>query len=319
LGICRDLAVGAAPDGAEAWSKAADLIDGFEIGAPPDPFSRDGQNWGLPAPNPLSIEKDGGADFAALVRANMRHAGALRIDHVMGLARLFLVPEGEKASAGAYVSYPLDALLAQLALESARASCMVVGEDLGTLPWGFRERLEAANVLSYRVVWFERAGAGFIAPRDYPKKAMACVSTHDLPTLEGWWQGTDIDEKERLGLLTPEVARAERGGRLGDKRALLDALREEGLIGDVDAGDPFNDALAMALHRFAAASPSVLAMAQIDDLAGERVAVNLPGTDMERPNWRRKLNKPLETLLSAPRAAAIIEGLRRNLNEIAAA
>jgi glycogen operon protein len=319
LGICRDLAVGAAPDGAEAWSKAAHLIDGFAIGAPPDPFSRDGQNWGLPAPNPLAIEKDGGADFAELVRANMRHAGALRIDHVMGLARLFLVPEGEKASAGAYVSYPLDALLAQLALESARAGCMVVGEDLGTLPWGFRERLEAANVLSYRVVWFERAGAGFIPPRDYPKKAMACVSTHDLPTLEGWWRGTDIDEKERLGLLTPEVARAERDGRLGDKHALLDALREEGLIGDVDAGAPFDDALATALHRFAAASPSILAMAQLDDLSGERIAVNLPGTDLERPNWRRKLNKPLETLFSAPRAAAIIEGLRRIVNEIAAA
>ncbi|WP_442755535.1 glycogen debranching protein GlgX [Methylocystis sp. JAN1] len=317
LGFCRDLAVGAAPNGAESWSKAARLIDGFSIGAPPDPFSRDGQSWGLPAPNPLAIERDGGADFAELARANMRHAGALRIDHAMGLARLFLVPEGEKANAGAYVSYPLDALLAQLALESARASCMVVGEDLGTLPFGFRERLEASNILSYRVVWFERAGVGFIPPRDYPKKAMACVSTHDLPTLNGWWDGADIDEKESLGLLTPEIAASEREARLRDKRALRDALRGEGLIGGVAEDGPFDDALATALHRFAAASPSILAMAQLDDLSGERIAVNLPGTELERPNWRRKLAKPVESLFAAPRAAAVVAGLRRILNEIA--
>ncbi|QGM97194.1 glycogen debranching protein GlgX [Methylocystis parvus] len=313
LGICRDLAVGAAPDGAESWSKAARLIDGFSIGAPPDPFSRDGQSWGLPALDPLSIENDGGADFADLVRANMRHAGALRIDHVMGLARLFLAPEGEKARAGAYLSYPLDAQLAQLALESARAKCMVVGEDLGTLPWGFRERLEASNVLSYRVVWFERAGAGFIPPRDYPEKAMACVSTHDLPTLEGWWRGADIDEKESLALLAPEAANAERAARRSDKRALLDALRSEGLVEDVTEERPFDDALATALHRFAARAPSILAMAQLDDLAGESVAVNLPGTDRERPNWRRKLRHSTERLFETPRAAAIIEGLRRIL------
>ncbi|PPD45048.1 MAG: 4-alpha-glucanotransferase [Methylocystis sp.] len=313
IGFCRDLAVGAAPDGAESWSKASRLLDGFAIGAPPDPFSREGQNWGLPAPNPLQMLEDAGADFAELVRANMRHAGALRIDHVMGLARLFLVPDGAKARAGAYVSYPLDALLAQLALESQRAKCAVVGEDLGTLPWGFRDRLEAANVLSYRVVWFERAGAGFTPPPHYPEKAMACVSTHDLPTLEGWWLGADIDEKAALGLLAPDAAAGERGARANDKRALLDALRSEGLIGDVAEDAPFDDAIARALHAFAARTPSRLAMAQLDDLAGARIAVNLPGTDQERPNWRRRLEPPLEELFSTSRARAIIEGLRRNL------
>ncbi|BDV32622.1 glycogen debranching protein GlgX [Methylocystis iwaonis] len=311
LGFCRDLAVGAAPDGAESWSKASRLLGGFSIGAPPDPFSREGQSWGLPALNPLAVEKDGGADFAELLRANMRHAGALRIDHAMGLTRLFLVPEGEKAIAGAYVSYPLETLLAQLALESQRAGCMVVGEDLGTLPWGFRERLEAANMLSYRVVWFERAGAGFIRPSDYPVKAMACVSTHDLPTLEGWWRGADIDEKERLALLAPEAAAAERETRAKDKRAMLDALRDEGLFNAASEDTAFDDALAAALHRFAARAPSLLAMAQLDDLAGESVAVNLPGTDAERPNWRRKLGPSVEALFSTPRAAAIIAGIRR--------
>jgi glycogen operon protein len=311
LGVCRDLAVGAAPDGAESWSKASRLLSGFSIGAPPDPFSREGQSWGLPAPDPLAVEKDAGADFAELLRANMRHAGALRIDHAMGLARLFLVPEGEKAAMGAYVSYPLETLLAQLALESQRARCMVVGEDLGTLPWGFRERLEAVAVLSYRVVWFERAGESFIQPSEYPVKAMACVSTHDLPTLEGWWRGVDIDEKERLAILTSEAATAERVARAKDKRAMLDALRGEGLFDAAAEDVAFDDALAMALHHFVARAPSLLAMAQLDDLAGESVAVNLPGTDVERLNWRRKLGPSVEKLFSAPRAAAIIAGIRR--------
>jgi glycogen operon protein len=313
LGFCRDLAVGAAPDGAESWSKASRLLPNFSIGAPPDPFSRDGQNWGLPAPDPLMMTADGGADFAELARANMRHAGALRIDHVMGLARLFVVPQGEKACAGAYVSYPLDALLAQLSLESHRARCIVVGEDLGTLPWGFRERLEAANVLSYRVVWFERAGAGFIPPHHYPSKAMACVSTHDLPTLEGWWRGADIAEKEALGLLAPVAAMAERDARADDKRALLWALRDEGLIDNAHEDAAFDDRLAFALHAFAARAPSLLAMAQLDDLAGDSVAVNLPGTDRERPNWRRKLAPCVDALFETPRAAAILAGLRRNV------
>ncbi len=313
LGFCRDLAVGAAPDGAESWSKADRLIEDFAIGAPPDPFSREGQNWGLPAPNPLAVEKDAGADFGALVRANMRHAGALRIDHVMGLARLFLVPHGESARSGAYVSYPLEALLAQLALESRRAACIVVGEDLGTLPWGFREQLDAANVLSYRVLWFERADGRFLPAKDYPVKAMACVSTHDLPTLAGWWQGVDIEEKAVLGLLSVEAAAAERTARWNDKAALLDALRARRLIGAGRADADFNDGLAEALHAFLAGAPCVLAMAQLDDLAGESVAVNLPGTDRERPNWRRKLRVPVDELFNSSRAAAVLAGLRRIL------
>jgi glycogen debranching enzyme len=316
LGFCRDLAVGAAPDGAESWRKAQRLLDGFSIGAPPDPFSREGQNWGLPALNPLAVETDGGADFAQLLRANMRHAGALRIDHVMGLSRLFLVPDGAKASEGAYVSYPLDALLAQLSLESARARCMVVGEDLGTLPWGFREKLDAANVLSYRVLWFEREGEGFTPPQHYPQKAMACVSTHDLPTLAGWRAGADIAEKEALGLLSADEAEAERATRRADETALLDALRDAGLCGDAALDD---DALAAALHAFAASTRSRLVVAQLDDLAGERVAVNLPGTDRERPNWRRKLGLPVETIFTSARAAAIVSSLRRILVQIGSA
>ncbi len=314
LGFCRDLAVGAAPDGAESWSNARQLVEGFSIGAPPDPFTRDGQVWGLPPPNPLAWKADGCANFAELLAANMRHAGALRIDHVMGLARLFVVPEGATARDGAYLTYPLDDLLGHLALESARANCVVIGEDLGTLPWGFREKLDAADVLSYRVLWFEREGAGFAPPSHYARKAMACVSTHDLPTLVGWWEGADIAEKAALGLLPQEAAEPERAARFADKRALIEALRREGLLQrERDAAAPLDDELAGAVHAYAARAPSVLAMAQVDDLAGEAVAVNLPGTDRERPNWRRKLALNLDDLFENSRARAVLAGLRRNL------
>jgi len=192
LDVCTgtaDLAIGAAPDGAEVWANPSGFARGVTIGAPPDPFSKDGQNWNLPPPNPEALIESGYAAFGELLAANMRHAGALRIDHVMGLTRLFWIPEGAAPVDGAYVRYPLEALLRVLATESVRARCLVVGEDLGTVPEGLRERLAAADVLSYRVLWFERQGSAFVAPERYPPKAAACVSTHDLPTIAGWWSG----------------------------------------------------------------------------------------------------------------------------------
>ncbi len=309
LGFCRDLAVGAAPDGAESWRNAAQLIEGFAVGAPPDAFSREGQIWGLPPPHPLQWRADGGASFAELAGANMRHAGALRIDHAMGLARLFVVPDGAKPLEGAYLSYPLDDVLGQLALESTRAQCAVVGEDLGTLPWGFSERLAEANVMSYRVLWFEREGADFSPPGRYAAKAMACVSTHDLPTLKGWWEGADIAEKRELGLLTGEAAEQEREARRADRRLIAAALAREGLF-ESCADSPFSAALAAAAHAYVARTPSLLAMAQLDDLAGETIAVNLPGTDRERPNWRRKLADSTPDVFESRLAQAILAGLR---------
>ncbi|NUJ79999.1 glycogen debranching protein GlgX [Methylocystis sp. FS] len=320
LGFCRDLAIGAAPDGAECWSRAASFVDGFSIGAPPDAFSREGQNWGLPPPNPIEMEKSGGADFAELLRVNMRHAGALRIDHVMGLARLFVIPDGEKPAAGAYVNYPFETLMGQLALESRRARCVVVGEDLGTAPWGFCERIARVDVLSYRVPWFERSGAGFAPPAFYPRKAMACVSTHDLPTLEGWWAAADIAEKQALGLIASDGAEAARAARSAEKDALLDALRAQSLIdGAHHASSVFDDALARALHAFIARTPALLAMSQLDDLAGETQAINLPGTDRERLNWRRRLPESVNALFDSRRARAILAGLCRNVDAIAGA
>ncbi len=289
LGFYRDIAVGTAPDGAEAWAEAAYFARGVSVGAPPDPFSAEGQIWSLPPPNPIA--ETTGETFAHLLEANMRHAGALRIDHAMGLQRLFWVPDGARGADGAYVSYPIERNLADLALESHRARCLVIGEDLGTVPEGFREKLAAADVLSYRVIFFERDGPRFLPPEAYPAKAVACVSTHDLPTLAGWWDGADIAERHKLGSMTDEVADRAAQDRQVEKAALVEALH----LPRQDLGGE----LALVLdgvHRFVAATPSVLAVAQIDDLVGETVSVNLPGTDRERPNWRRRLEPEVATM-----------------------
>lgn len=293
IGLYRDLAIGTAPDGAEAWAGARQLASGVSIGAPPDPFSASGQIWHLPPPDPWRMRADGYRSLAGVLGANMRHAGALRIDHVMGLARLFWVPDGASGADGAYVAYPCDDLLGELALESQRARCLIVGEDLGTVPDGFRATLAAADVLSYRVLWFEREDAGFIPPQRYPARAVACVSTHDLPTLAGWQTGADIAERAALGGIDEAAVRAERAREIA---ALTDAI-----------GGPPD---APAVHGFLAVSPCALVLAQLDDLAGETAALNLPGTDRERPNWRRKLATPVSALLETTEARAILDRLR---------
>ena len=296
LGFYRDLAVGAAPDGAECWANADQLMQTCSVGAPPDPFAEGGQNWGLQPPNPLTWQRSAYASFNELTAANMRHAGALRIDHAMALTRLFVIPNGAKALEGAYLSYPVHDLVGQLALESQRARCVVVGEDLGTVPMGFRDTMDAADILSYRVFWFERNGEDFTPPAAYPRKSLACLSTHDLPTLAGWWQGEDIREKEALGLMTAEEAAAAMARRATDKRALLRLLQREQLAGAVDLDAPVDASVAAAAHRLLGRASSLIPVAQIDDVAGELDAVNLPGTDRERPNWRRKLHATIEDL-----------------------
>ena len=312
LGLCRDLAVGAAPDGAEAWAEGHLSAEAISIGAPPDLLGPHGQVWGLPPLDPHRLIADGCRSMANLFAANMRHAGALRIDHVMGLARLFWVPQGADGSQGAYVAYPLNPLLAELALESQRARCLIIGEDLGTVPAGLREILGRDEILSYRVLPFERDGARYRPPADYPVLAFACAATHDLPPLAGWWDGLDIQERLELALFSPGDAEAARAGLLADKQALIEALIEAGLLerNDVDPSGPLTSALAAAIHGFIAKTPSVLAIAQVEDLAGERIAVNLPGTDRERPNWRRRIAPSLDQLLDNPPAQSILAALR---------
>ncbi|HSV02869.1 MAG TPA: glycogen debranching protein GlgX [Phenylobacterium sp.] len=310
VGLCRDLAVGAAGDGAEVWADPARWARGASIGAPPDAFAPQGQVWALPPPIPQARAAEGYLGFAELLGANMRHAGALRIDHILGLQRLFWVPDGAEGSDGAYVSYPLDDLLGVLALESVRAGCLVIGEDLGTVPEGLRARLAEARVYGYSVLPFERDGEAFRPPGAYRRKALACAATHDLPPLAGWWAGADLAERAALGLLTSEDLTSAQAGRRAEKAALIEAMGAAGLAGPWVADGPYTADLAAALHGFLAMAESQLVVIQAEDLAGEVVAQNVPGTDRERANWRRRIATPLEALGGAPLARRILEAVR---------
>ena len=231
----------------------------------------------------------------------MRHAAALRIHHVLGLKRLFLVPDGAAAGEGCYLAQPFEAALGEIALESQRARCAVVGEDLGTVPDGLREALHAARILSYRVVWFEREGPSFRPPEEYPRLAAACVATHDIPTLAGWWEGADIAERESLGLLDAAGAAEARAERAAERGTLLATL---GLESHGQARLPAG--IAAAIHAYVARTPSLMLLLQAEDLAGERVGVNLPGTDRERPNWRHRMAPEAGSLCESPLARAIL-------------
>jgi len=306
IGLYRDLAVGADPAGAETWANQRAVVAGAHVGAPPDIYNPPGQNWGLPPFNPRALREEGYRSFVDLLRANMRHARGLRIDHVMALLHLYWIPTGMPPKDGAYVDYPLEDLLGVLALESHRHECIVVGEDLGTVPDGFRERMTAANVLSYRVLFFERDAAGLVAPDHYPELALAVFSSHDLPTLRAWWEGADLELKNALGLYpTPADASTAARERRRDRQQLLEALQREGLADAtlvVDALDV--DALFIAVHAFLARSRAAIATVQIDDLTDERTPVNVPTTSDEYPNWRRRLSQTLDEIAAGARLAA---------------
>ena len=230
IGIYRDLAVGADSAGAETWAHPNLVVSSAHVGAPPDILNPAGQDWGLPPFNPHALRNEAYSGFIDLVRANMRHAGGLRIDHVMGLQHLYWIPEGCAPSEGAYVSYFMDDLIGILALESRRHRCLVVGEDLGTVPEGFRERMEAAGVLSYRVLFFEfDADGAFVQPQDYPPLALATPGSHDLATLRGWWEAHDIELKSRHGLYpSADEERRQHEQRAKERVALLRALEAAG-------------------------------------------------------------------------------------------
>jgi 4-alpha-glucanotransferase len=328
VGLYRDLAVGADPNGAEAWADQELLAPRAAIGAPPDMLSRAGQNWGLAPINPLVLRRQRFAPFIACLRANMRHAGILRIDHVMSLNRLYWVPNGMEATDGCYVNYPFDDLLRLVALESHRQGCAVVGEDLGTVPEGFRETLRAANLLSYRIMIFERRpDRGFVPPSEYPPLAAAAAATHDLPTLEGFWLGRDIAWRRRLSLYPDAQAEAaEAAERHRDRRLLLDALTGEGLLMPEDlgrflpeAGEPtYAPDLGDAIQRYLACSRARLMLVQLEDVVGETEQANLPGTIDQHPNWRRRLGRTLEEIAAGPelaRTARLVEEARRRSAE----
>ncbi|HEV7255875.1 MAG TPA: 4-alpha-glucanotransferase [Mesorhizobium sp.] len=319
IGVYRDLAVGCDHAGAETWTRPHAFLSGVQVGAPPDIFNPAGQNWGLPPFDPRSLREEAYSSFVELIRANMRHAGGLRIDHVMGLQHLYCIPEGMNAAEGAYVRYTLDDLVGVLALESHRQGCLVVGEDLGTVPEGFRERLAAANILSYRVLFFEQDwdDGTFLPPSMYPKLSLAVAGSHDLPTLVGWWEGSDIDLKESLGLYpSSDEAGRQREQRARERAALLEAVQKANLVcGDMDA-----EKFLVAAHEFLARTTSGLVAPQLDDLLAEPDQVNVPATSTEHPNWRRKYRLTLEELARSEkvwrRAGSIAESRGRRKPEV---
>ncbi|MBV8360989.1 MAG: 4-alpha-glucanotransferase, partial [Deltaproteobacteria bacterium] len=310
VGLYRDLAVGSSGAGAETWSNPKVVVAGAHAGAPPDLLNPAGQDWGLPPFNPRTLRESGYAPFIELVRANMRYCGALRIDHVVGLQHLYWVPVGHGPDQGAYVSYPFDELAGIIALESQRNHCLVIGEDLGTVPPGFSEKLNDHGILSYRVLYFEKDSDSeqFIAPDEYRPLALATIGSHDLATLKGWWLGNDIAIREQHRLYPdPEEGLRQRRIRDKEKQQLLLALRMQGL--DPGDGDDFYR-LSRALHSFLARSSAAIAMVQLDNLTGETSQTNLPATSREHPNWRRRLSKTLEEIKSTPDIADIILAVR---------
>lgn len=314
LGLLADLAVGASPDGSHAWSRQADLMRGMSVGAPPDIYNPLGQSWGLTAFSPRALQTSGYAAFIEMLRAVLAHTGGVRIDHILGMARLWLVPDGASPAEGAYLRYPLDEMLALIALEALRHRACAVGENLGTVPEGFDDRLKDNGVLGMNVLWFMRqapdarpgadAAAGFTAPAEWPENAAAMTTTHDLPTLRGWWEERDIDWRVKLGLLgADDDEQSLRAGRALDRELLSRAL-------DPNAQTPPAQAPIPELLRFVSSSPCPLMLVPMEDIAGVLDQPNLPGTIDTHPNWCQRLPLSIRATFADPAAQARLDAAR---------
>ena len=304
IGLYQDLAVGSSGTGSDAWAQRKLFRTGVTIGAPPDPYSDFGQNWGLPPIDPRALRQDRYRYFIQLVRAGFRHAGALRMDHVMGLFRLFWIPEGATGRDGAYVTYPSGDLLGILALESHRHHALVVGEDLGVVPPEVPPAMQKWGVLSSKVVYFEREGDGGFKPQSaYPDLSLASVNTHDMPTIGGFWAGRDIELRQSLGLIDERASADVANHRNTEKRKLLDRLRE-------DAALPLHEHPALdasgvprvrqGLHEWLCATPASLVALSLDDLGDEVEPINVPGVGVDKyPCWGRKMHRTIPEIAAA--------------------
>ncbi|MFY0476140.1 4-alpha-glucanotransferase [Achromobacter marplatensis] len=350
IGLVADLAVGGSPVGSHAWSRQADLMTRTHVGAPPDLHNPQGQGWGLTALSPAALRQSGYTAFLAMLRASLAQAGGVRIDHILGMARMWLIPDGAPPQDGAYLRYPLTPLLRLTALEAWLRRALVIGENLGTVPEGFDDRLQEHGLLGMNVLWFMRAPdpatntahpmpdpstaapdapamapdpsapapgpnappaepADFLAPADWPPHAVAMTTTHDLPTLEGWWHAQDILWRSRLGLLGPEQDEATlRAGRLADRAALWRA---------VQTSSPTASTLPLPreppgaeLLGFVAATPCPLMLVTLEDLTGQLDQPNLPGTVAHHPNWRQRAPLSVADCLNAPASIARLQSVR---------
>lgn len=312
IGLYGDYAVGCSPCGSETWSDQAGYCLGASFGAPPDALALKGQDWGLPPPDPVTLRREDCRAFRSLMQDNMRHFGALRLDHVMALYRLWWVPRGLPASEGGYVHYPVERMFAAVAEESRRHGCLVVGEDLGTVPAEFGGLMDDSGMYGYTVLYFERDADGrFTAPGAWRREALASVTTHDLPSLRAWWEGSDIELRAQLGLYPQgQDLGALQAGREADRQGLVEAMAEAGVRPRWPV-DRFEPQFAGAVHAFLASTRSALVAVQAEDLLGMTDPVNVPGTSDEYANWRRKLSGDLEAMLDGDVARPVLDNLRR--------
>lgn len=321
VGLYHDEALAVDGNGADAWAMKDYFHDGFRVGAPPDAFAPDGQDWGFPPPNRDRIRKAGYAPFLTKLEANCRHGGALRIDHVMQLHHLFWIPQAGKPSDGVYVKDNESDLLNLLALKSQQTRTLIVGEDLGTVPFDFRERLMAKGILSYRLFYFERDSQENLIPAHaYPRDALVSITTHDLPTLKGFWLGTDIDVRREINLIDEDTEAALRKDRTRHKAKIIERLVQDGFLPAETAHaaweSPFpTEDLHSAVLRFLFATPARLALINQEDLLMDVRQQNLPGTTHEHPNWVTKMLFTVEELRTSSEA----ERLGKKLKDLATA
>ncbi len=295
IGLIADLAVGADPAGCDAWARSGEMLRGVSVGAPPDAFNRAGQNWGLTTFSPRGLRRTGFAALRDMMASALRFTGGVRIDHAMGLARLWLVPDGASPAEGCYLRYPFGDMRRIVALESVRHRGIIVAEDLGTVPPGFRAELAASGISGMAVMWFERAGGRFVPPADWRPNSVAMTTTHDLPTVAGWWRGTDLAWRERLGISGESAA-----DRAEDRRHLWSAFRQSHSAGGAPPQERDSAAVVDAAVAHIGTASSELALLPLEDALGLPDQPNLPGTTTEHPNWRRRMPHPAASTLDSP-------------------
>jgi len=292
IGLISDLAVGTDHAGSTSWSRQDEVLKGLEIGAPPDLINREGQSWGITAFSPRGLRNSGFSAFLEMLRHALRHAGGVRIDHVMGLARLWVIPHGFPSTGGAYLALPADDLMRLVTLESHRHKAVVLGEDLGTLPDGYGEKLSAAGIAGMRVLWFERdERGGFTPPDTWTPTAVAMTTTHDLPTTAGWWEGKDIEWRAKLNMKGDgETERA------SDRAALWSAFQASGATAAPQPPDNDGAAATYAAAAHLGRAACTLALLPVEAALSLPEQPNLPGTVDEHPNWRRRLPGDAEAI-----------------------
>ena len=312
IGLITDLAVGADNGGSQAWSRQAEIINGLSVGAPPDVLNTRGQSWGLGAFSPHAMKAKGFGAYIEMLRAIFAYAGGARIDHVLGLNRLWLVPDGESPEHGAYLQYPVHDLMRLIALESWRNRAIVIGEDLGTVPEGYDQLLAQAGLLGIRVLLFQQHHGRFFRPDEWPAHAIATTTTHDLPTIAGWWQGRDIAWRTRLDLHMPGQTESDAlHDRTRERSSLWQALAGAGCAqGEMPPSDEARRVVDAAAG-FIAATPAPLAMLPVEDALGLPEQPNLPGTIDTHPNWRRRLPQPVDSVLDQAEVRARLESMNK--------